>query len=163
MNERNVLVVLAVAIGLAGCFTSKAPLIGDGMAAAPYARITYVEEGSDETHILVREGKGYVERANDTARMLFAPVGENLYVVQVTGNADADDVKQLYGFVAVDLAAGIARSYKTVAKPGDAGPGLTECDKDLICIDDLDAYVALATKAYQEGAEPDAVYNITVE
>jgi hypothetical protein len=159
---RNVLFVLTASIGLAACFTSDEPLITDEMAVAPYARITYVQEGTDEQQVLIRDGNGNAVEGEPGSAMRFAPVADNLYVAQATSD-DAGKEILLYGLIAVDLDAGVARSYKAAAKPGDAGPGLRECDKDLICIDDLDAYIRLARKAYDDGAEPTAVYNITVE
>lgn len=160
MKLHNAFVILTMTLGLAACFTSETPLINDGMAVAPYGTITYAQEGSDKKQVLTREGNTYLVQGEAGSTIRFAPVGDDLYVAQATADDNGKSVL-LYALVAVDPDAGVARSYKAGGKPGDAGPGLHECGNDLICIDDLDAYIALAKKAYEDGATPDAIYTFT--
>jgi hypothetical protein len=86
MKMRNVLFVLTASIGLAACFTSDEPLITDEMAVAPYARITYVQEGTDEQQVLIRDGNGNAVEGEPGSAMRFAPVADNLYVAQATSD-----------------------------------------------------------------------------
>ena len=160
-------IVLLAALGLAGCFTSDEPLITDETATAPYAKITFAEEGSpkDKT-TFVREGKAYVAKTDSgTVTMHFKALGDDLYLAQSAGEQDSK-ILRLYALIKLDPKKHLAMTYKSMAGEGDAGPGLPNCrrdDMDAICIEDVDAYVALAKAAIAAGAKPDTTYNVTFE
>ena len=68
--------------------------------------------------------------------------------------------------VKLDAAKHLAMTYKTVAHDSDIGPGLPACQadkKDTICIEDVNAYVALAKAAIAAGGKPDTTYDVTLE
>ena len=160
--------VLVAAFGLAGCFTSDQPLFTDDQAAAPYARITFAEQGSPEDKTtMTREGKAYVARLDDgTVTLRFLALGDDLYLTESTGGEEGEDAVRLYAVVRLDPAQNIAMSYKALADDGDAGQGLPSCtreDMDMVCIEDVDAYVALAKAAIATGAEPDSTYIVSFE
>ena len=53
-----------------------------------------------------------------------------------------------------------------MAKDDDVRPGLPKCqreDMDAICIEDVDAYVALAKAAIAAGAEAESTYSVSFE
>jgi hypothetical protein len=157
-----VLVVLA-AMGLASCFTSDQPLLNDDNSVAPYARITFRDRGSNDASLLTRQGKAYVAEDSDNAvTMRFMPLDRpDLYVVEVSG-ADNGEQRRLFAVVKVDFAAGTAATYKAIAEDSDVATGLRQCEDQMICIDDLKAYIASAEAAIDAGHEPDATYDITV-
>jgi hypothetical protein len=160
----KVLAVLALAAGLSGCFTSDKPLIAADKAAFPFETIVFHEKASDQPSKLVHEGSYYVshEKGGDhIIELRLMPAGDNLYVVEMNGGDETPPL-YLHALLKVDPAAKTATSYKAVA-PGkdDFGAGLRRCDKDQICIDSLDAYVAYAKAAITAGEKPDAVYELT--
>ncbi len=161
------IISLLAALGLAGCFTSDKPLISDDQAAAPYAKITFAEQGSPEDKTtLTREGKAYVTHTDDgSMAMRFLPLGDDLYLAESTGEQKGA-ILRLYAVLKLDAANGTAVTYKAMAGDGDSGTGLTSCnrqDMDMVCIEDVNAYVALAKAAIATGAKPDATYSVTFE
>lgn len=156
--------IALVAAGLAGCFTADQPLLTDDNSVAPYEKITFHDKGSNDASALVREGNAYVAMSeNEKLVMRFMPLDRpDWYVAQVTGDEDGNP-RHLFAILKVDRAGGIAETYKAVAGDDDAGPGLRACEDYMICIDDLDAYIARAEAAIDAGAEPDATYEFTVE
>jgi hypothetical protein len=157
----RILAVLALAAGLSGCFTSDKPLIPPDKAAFPAETIVFHENGSDQPSKLVHERDYYVSHEKDgdhVIQLRLMPAGDNLYVLEMNGGDETPPL-YLHAFLKVDPTAKTATSYKSVA-PGkdDFGAGLHRCDKDQVCIDSLDAYVAYAKAAVAAGQKPDAVY-----
>ena len=167
MKTRTLFIILLAALGLAGCFTSTKPLFTDDQAVAPYAKITFVKHGStDDKVALTRHGKAYVTKTKDgTMTMRFMPLGDALYLAESTAEMKGKSMR-LYGVVKLDTAKKLATTYKTYARDGDIVPGLTACEKgktDTVCIEDIDAYVALAKAAIAAGGKPDMTYDVTLE
>jgi len=160
----SLVVIVVAAIGLVGCFTSDQPLLTDDNSVAPYAKITFRDEGSSDASLLTRQGNAYVAQGSDNGiTMRFMPLDRpDLYVAEVSGD-DNGEQRRLYAVVKVDFAKGTAETYKAIAGDNDAGPGLRACEDHMICIDDLKAYIASAEAAIDAGAEPDGSYDITVE
>ena len=97
--------------------------------------------------------------------MRFMPLGDDLYLAESTAEQEGKTMR-LYGVVKLDAAKHLAMTYKTMARDGDIGPGLPACkaDKtDMVCIEDVDAYVALAKAAIAAGGKPDTTYDVTLE
>ncbi len=160
-------ILLLTAFGLAGCFTSDTPLFTDDQAAAPYATITFAEQNAPEDKTtLTRQGKAYIAHLDDgTMTMRFLPLGDDLYLAESSGEQDGN-VMRLYAVLKLDTAQNVALAYKTMARDGDIGPGLSKCtrdDIDAICIEDIGAYAALAKAAIAAGAEADTTYSVTFE
>ncbi len=159
--------VVLAALGLAGCFTSEKPLFTDDQAVAPYAKITFAEAGSpDDKTTVTREGKAYVAKLDDgTMTLRFMPVGDDLYLTETSGDQDGG-ILRLYAVVRLDPAQNMAMAYKVMAQDSDIGKGLAKCqrqDLDAMCIEDVDAYVALAKAAIAAGDKPDSTYNVAFE
>ena len=159
--------IVLAAFGLAGCFTSDTPLFTDDQATAPYATITFAEANSPEDKTtLSREGKAYVAHLDDgTVTMRFLPLGDDLYLAESSGD-QGGKVMRLYAVVKLDKAQNLALAYKAMAKDDDVGPGLPNCkrdDIDGICIEDVNAYVALAKAAIAKGTEADTTYSVSFE
>jgi hypothetical protein len=164
---RFLFITLLAAFGLAGCFTSDKPLFTDDQAAAPYAKITFAEEGSPEDKTtMTREGKAYVADLDDgTMTLRFMPLGDNLYLTESTGEEDGK-LLRLYAVVQLDPAQNVAMAHKVMAADSDIGQGLPNChrqDMDMVCIENVDAYVALAKATIAAGTKPDTTYNVTLE
>jgi hypothetical protein len=157
------LVGLVLTFGLAGCFTSERSLISDSEAAAPYERITFQTEDDSEIITGLREGSAYVLQEQETDMALrFLDTGDDIYVVEVTG-VDGGNIVRLFGALKIDFDAGTATAYKVMGEEQDVGPGLRQCNDNSVCIEDLDAYVALARAEIASGADPAGVYIITVK
>ena len=168
MKASLLILSLLATLGLAGCFTSDKSLITDDKAEAPFAKITFAEHGSpgDKT-TLTRDGKAYVAKVDDgsTMTMHFMPLGDDLYLAESSGEQQGK-VLRLYALIKLDRTKNMAMTYKSTADKSDAGPGLPSCrrqDMDMVCIEDVDAYVALAKAAIASGAEPDTTYDVTFE
>jgi hypothetical protein len=156
---------LLAAVMLSGCYTADRPLITDDDSVAPYAKVSFVEQGGgDAPEVMTRDGNAYIDHQKDGDRTLrFLPVKDNWYVAEMSG-VDPDDksVQRLYGLVHVDVAKKIAEAYETGGDGTDVGPGLRACEAG-ICIDDLAAYIAHAEAKVTAGAKPDTVFDISVE
>lgn len=162
-NPATGIVCLLLTLGLTGCFTSEQSLITDKAAVAPYEQISFQAEDDSQVTTGLREGNAYILQGQDTDIALrFMDIGKGAYIVEVTG-VEGTNIVRLFGALQIDFDAGTASAYKVFGSAGDLGPGLRSCSDDTICIDDLDAYVALARAEIESGAEPDAVYAITVE
>ncbi len=160
----RVLSTVVLCLGLAGCFTSKEPLIGPEDAVFPYQTIVFGDAGNpDDRQTWTRKGDAYSFRPDDSedreASVRLKDIGKDLYVVQMEF-LDEDKLQRLFALLSVDLAARHAKSYAAIM-PDDFQdlPGLAKCE-DVVCIDDLDAYVAYARAAMQSGRPPDAEYRI---
>ena len=164
MKLTKLFAITAFAVLLAGCFTAEQPLLTDANSVAPYEKISFREKDSSDGDTLTRQGNAYLTVGEDvTLTMRFMPLDRpDWYVVEVTGEQDGE-VSRLYALVKVDLAANTAETYKAVAGDNDAGPGLRRCEDNMVCIDDLAAYIAHALAAIDAGAKPDAAYEITLE
>jgi len=150
---------------IAGCYSSKLPLIPAGKAVFPYQKIVYQEPGATNATTFVHEGNAYVSQTEqgDHVQMLFMPLKDNLYVVQVGGNVDGNGkVVYLYGLLKLDLPNKMAASYVAVADKSDIGPGLPACtDADsTICLTDLKPYLDHALALMAAGAEPMTTYKL---
>jgi len=151
--------------GLAGCFTAEQSWLNDDNSVAPYQTITFQESDSTDVNVLNRVGNAYALTGGDvtlTLRFMPLPTRPDWYVAEVSGE-EAGEVTRLYAVLNVDPQAGTAATYLAVAGDEDVGQGLRECEDIMVCIDDLDAYVARALAVIDSGGEPDEVYAITVE
>jgi hypothetical protein len=75
--------LLALVLGLAGCFKSEAPLIDKASAKFPFQTISLTIDG--ETEVLTRDGDVYRRTENDKpseATLLIHEIAENLFIVQ---------------------------------------------------------------------------------
>jgi hypothetical protein len=165
MKSIRLVVVFAALLSLAGCFTAEKQLIGDDKAVTPYEKIAFRNQGSsDELTVMTREGKVYVAHKTDgDLTMRFLPLPKpDWYVVEMSGADETANIQRLYAFVRVDAAAKLAYTYKSVADKDETGDGMHAC-KDVLCIDDLDKYIAHVQAAIDAGADSDATYDITLE
>lgn len=157
------LAILAVSVGLSGCFISDKPLISPADATFPYQTIVYADPDGGEPQTLTRSDAGYLlksDNSDEVATLLFKDVGDGLYVAQLSFVED-DEPRVLYSVLKVDLAAKKGLSYLAIA-PDDwvDAPGLTKCRDNTVCIASLDDYVAHARAAIAKGLKPDADYNL---
>jgi hypothetical protein len=164
MNIRLLLLTIGLALGLAGCFTSEKPLFSDAEAVAPYAKITFSEVSAKEATVLTRTGKSYVSKQkDDTITSRLKPVETGIFFVEMSGMDKNGKVERLYALLKLDPATGTATSWKAMAQKEDIGPGLRDCKDGTICIDDINAYVALAKAAIDAGGKPDTTYKVKLE
>jgi hypothetical protein len=164
---RWVLPVLA-AIGLAGCFTSKTPLITDADAVAPYEKISFATATQpDDWKVLVRDGKTYTAKTDngEPFELRLRPFGDDLYLAQASSETKGQRYT-LYAFVQLAPDRKTAVAYRAIAEvEKDTGPGLAPCkldDTTVICVENVDAYLKLA-KAAVEAGRKDMAYNIKLE
>jgi hypothetical protein len=162
----RILTVVLVCLGLGGCFTAKEPLIGPDDAVFPFERIVFeeVSRPDDDRQSLIRKGDAYSFRPDASnereALVRLKQVGDNLYVFQMEF-VENGKTERLYALLRADAAAGLVQSFAAIRPDGfEAQPGLSVCSDDLICIDDLDAYIAYAKGRIDAGAPPDAEYRI---
>ena len=95
--------------------------------------------------------------------MRFMPLGDDLFLAESSGEQQGQAIR-LYAVIRLDRTKNVAMTYKSTADKSDAGPGLPSCrrqDMDMVCIEDVDAYVALAKAAMASGAKPDTTYDVT--
>jgi hypothetical protein len=156
-----------LSLGLAGCYTADAPLLTEANSVAPFAKISFREQGAKDLSVLTREGSAYTIPSEDGTGKLtlrfMATNRPNWYVAQASAPPSGTPLDLLYAVVRVDLAKREAYSYRALATdPKETGPGLRLCN-DLICIDDVNAYVASALAFADRGGAPDATYEIMVE
>jgi len=166
MQLFRVVLILPLALLLAGCFTSDKPLIAPGEADFPFKSFTYHEVGEDSPETFVRSGDIYVPSPdpNEGGRveLTFKKLPSGHYLAQLTGDRnDKNEVMYLYAVIALDEGTKTAHAYKLMRRDEDVGPGLRDCPDQRICIDDLAAYVALGEAAIAAGGKPDATYQIT--
>ena len=163
MNPLRHLAVAAVCLALAGCFTSKQDLVGND-AVADHAVITFIGEEDDAKPVtFTREGNHYVTRGDGQEVSLhLKPIGDDYHVAQLSGPGDDGSPQFLYGFMRLDVPAGVAQLWLMVGSDADVRPGLSECE-DVICIDDLAAYVAYGQEKIAADEEPDTTFKVTVE
>lgn len=161
----RVLSVVLICLGLGGCFTAKEAMIGPADAVFPFERIVFGEVSRpDDRESLTRKDDAYSFRPDDSdereAQVRLKQVGDNLYVFQIEF-PENERTERLYALLRADVAAGIVQSFAAIRPDGfDAQPGLSICEQDMVCIDDLDAYVAYAKGRIDAGAPPDAEYRI---
>lgn len=161
----RVLSVVLVCLGLAACFTAKEPLIGPDDAVFPFERIVFAEVSRpDDRQSLTRKGDAYSFRPDQSdereAFVRLKQAGDNLYVFQMEF-PENERTERLYALLRADVAAGLVQSFAAIRPDAfEAQPGLSICGNDLVCIDDLDAYVAYAKGRIDAGGPPDAEYRI---
>ncbi len=151
-------------IGLAGCFTSDKPLVTDETSATPYKKITFYNE-EDKPLVYVLDGKRYKATGEDgqATYLNLKAVDADTFVAQLTNDeTDTTDPHILYGFMQIDAAANQARLWKMIGTKDDVRPGLRACN-DVICIDDLDAYIAYAKASMAAGDTPDSEMKVDLE
>ena len=156
------LIAILAAITLAGCYTSEKPLISDDESVAPYAKMTFQGQGaSDSPAEFTRDGKHYTTKDNDGTllRLNLKPDGD--YYIAQLGGKSGDKDQYLYGYLKLDAGAGTALAYRTFGTKDDARDGLRACN-DVICIDNLDAYLAYA-RAAAAANKPDTTFKFTAE
>lgn len=162
---RNAVLTVLVCLGLVACFTSTAPLIGPEDAVFPFERVVFGEVSRpDDRQTWTRKGDAYSFRPDESeereAFMRLKPAGDNLYVVQMEFTEDEKPMR-LYALLRADLAAGRVQSFAAVRPDAfEPLPGLSVCSDDLVCVEDLDAYVAYAKGRMDAGIPPDAEYRI---
>ena len=161
---RGILFVLVAPLVLAGCFTSPEPLIGAGEAVFPYEKIVFRSaDREDDRQTWTRKGDSYSFKPDDgngrEAFVRLLPAGDDLYVVQMSF-PEEDQTRHLFALVRVDLGAMQADSYSAIIPDRfEDVPGLSKCG-DVICIGNLDAYVAYARAGIDAGNPPDVTYRI---
>ena len=164
---RWILAIFA-AVSLSGCFTAKTPLVTDENAVAPYARISFATtKNPDDWKTLPREGKAYVGQDKDGKRfeLRLRPFDDNFYLAQASASINGQDYS-LYAFVKVAEDKKTAVAYRAIADVKvDAGSGLAVCKQgntDVICIEDVGAYLQLA-KAAEKAGRKDMEYLLKLE
>lgn len=164
---RWILTILA-AIGLSGCFTSTTPLVTDANAVAPYEKISFATvKQPEDWKTLVRKGKAYTTVTDDGEpfELRLRPFGDDLYLAQASSETKGQ-AYTLYAFVKLDPDKKTAIAYKAIAEvEKDAGDGLASCKLDkmtVICVEDVNAYLALAQAAMKAG-RADMVYLVKLE
>jgi hypothetical protein len=160
-------VVGLVSAGLAGCFTSETPLLTEANSIAPYAKIGFRGQRTQEVSTLTRMGTAYTIPSDDgsgTLTLRFIGTDRpNWYVAQMSAPPSGTGLDLLYAVLRVDLQKREAYAFKAVAPdPRETGPGLHLCN-DLVCIEDVKAYAAAAMAYADKGGSPDVIYEITVE
>lgn len=161
----RVLSVVLICLGLGGCFTAKEALIGPADAVFPFERIVFGEVSRpDDRQSLARKGDAYSFRPDDSnereAFVRLKEVGADLYLYQMEFT-ESGKTTWLYALLRVDVAAGLVRSFAAIRPDAfEAQAGLSICEQDMVCIDDLDAYVAYAKGRIDAGVPPDAEYRI---
>jgi hypothetical protein len=161
----RVLAIVLICLGLGACFTAKEPLIRPDEAVFPFERIVFGEvTRPDDRQSLTRKGDAYSFRpdASDEREALvrLKQVGDNLYVFQMEF-PENERTERLYAMLRADVAASRVQSFAAIRPDGfEAQSGLSICSDDLVCIDDLDAYVTYAKGRIDAGAPPDAEYRI---
>jgi hypothetical protein len=160
---RFVLAALALS-GLAGCFTSDKPLVTNEDSATPYQKITFYNE-NDEAMVYALDGKRYMatDDKGEVSYLNLKQVDADTYVAQLTSaKGDSSGPQILYGFMQIDANAKKARLWKMVGTKADVRPGLRECN-DVVCIDDLNAYIDYAKASKAAGDTPDSEMKIDLE
>ena len=155
----RILAVLALAGGLAGCFTSEKSLVGD-KAVFPFETIVWKEDKGTEEVTMKRQGDHYLFRpkeADSDGYLRFMPAGD-LYVAELEFTEEGE-VNHLYAILKVDLTAKTVEAYASMAPNNFSEDGFTACEGGM-CIDNLDAYVAYGKRLIDDGRPPDSVYRI---
>jgi hypothetical protein len=163
MKPLRILIAVVALVGLSACYTSKTDLVGDD-AVTPFEAISFTGRGGDsKPAAFTREGNGYVTDSDgQKLTLLLKPIEGDYYVAQLGGQNPDGSTEYLYGYLRIDAAAKVADAWRIVGTKADARPGLSECD-DVICIDDLEAYIAYAKEAIVAGAAPESTFDIVIE
>lgn len=151
------------ALVVSACYTSNAPLVSDGDAVAPYASLTFDSEGDSAPVAFARNGSTYVATSDEGDVLLhLRPIEADYYVAQLTGPDPEDTPRYLYGYMRLDAGAGTADVWMSMGTAADIRAGLSACD-NIVCIDDLDAYITYAKEKVAAGAAPDNTLKVTTE
>jgi hypothetical protein len=163
MRATTLLATVTTAFALSGCFTAERPLLTDDNSVAPYQTVSFRSPGSEDAVVLSRKGKAYVaEKEGERATIRVAPIDRpNWFVLEFSDEKPDSKSGPYLALLKVDFAHGRAEAYKIFADKQDIGPGLRDCGNQNVCVDDLDAYVALAKRVVDAGAKPEGVYAIT--
>ncbi len=148
-------------LALAACFMSETPIIPEDGGDFPFTRFAFTQTGESETVTLVRSDRGYAE-ADDPEkpdRFWLRQLRPGIYLMQLRFG-EATEIGYAYATLRIDVAARTMETFKATASPTDADPvaGLRRCQGDTICIDNADAYIALALAAIDRGEPPEATY-----
>jgi hypothetical protein len=167
MRAWQVLTAVALGSAVAGCYTSDAPLLTDANSVAPYAKISFREESAKDLAVLTREGLAYTLPAEDGSGKLtlrfMATDRPDWYVAQVAAPPSGTGLDLMYAAIRIDPAKRQAQSFKAIAAdPKESAGGFHLCG-DLVCVDDVRAYIASAFAFADRGGAPDAVYEIAFE
>jgi hypothetical protein len=160
---RGIMFALLAPLALAGCFTSETPLIGPDDAVFPFETIVFRSmDRPDDRQTWTHEGDIYrfaPDGGDEALSVRLKPVEDDLFVVQMEGPTDKPPAV-LYALLKVDRDAMTAESHSAIM-PDDfePSPGLSQ-RKDMVWIDDLDAYVAYARSRMEAGVPADVVYKI---
>jgi hypothetical protein len=153
---------------LASCYSSDAPLLTDANSVTPYAKISFRDVGTlgAENGTMIRDGKSYTMTDKDGSQLtvrFMATDRPDWFVAQMSGPPKGFGLDLLYAVVKVDVAKHQAQSFRAfAADPKVATPGHHIC-KDMICIDDIRAYLTQALAYADKGGTPDVIYEISVE
>ncbi|MEJ0013109.1 MAG: hypothetical protein WDM94_10895 [Bauldia sp.] len=163
---RFAVAALACAL-LAGCYTSDKLLVTDADSVADYSKITFTGSEDDaKPAAFTRADKHYVtESDGNTVELRLKRIDGDYYVAQLSNPKVPEGesgAQILYGYLHLDAGKGEAQTWRTYGTKDDVQAGMRMC-KDVICIDDLAAYVAYAQKAVADGDKPDSTFKVAVE
>jgi hypothetical protein len=114
--------------------------------------------------VLTRADKAYIAKQKDgTLTVRLKTVDPDVYLVEMSAPDKNGKIQRLYALLKLDRATNTATTYKSVGDKKDVGPGLRQCPESTICIDDVNAYLALAKAAMTSGAKPDTTYKVKLE
>ncbi|HVY20171.1 MAG TPA: hypothetical protein VHA70_08845 [Bauldia sp.] len=164
MKPIRMLIAALAFAGLAGCYSSDKPLVGDADSVAEYSKVTFLGKEADaKPAAFTREGKHYMTDSEGQKVLLHLKrVDGDYYVAQLTGPDDAGGPSMLYGYLHFDVPNKKAEAWRTFGTKDDVQAGMHMC-KDAVCIDDLDAYIAYGKKAVDDNLPPDTIFTLTVE
>lgn len=163
----RLIAIVALAVGLAGCFMSSAELISADEADYPFQTMTYTPDGEDDNVTLERAGDRYLAAgADDKVSVRFKALGNDKFVVQITDIKETGPL-HLYGFIKLAPDKASFELIKSIAEPadlkaaaaGEAGFATCPGDDDSVCITTLKGFVGYAMKA---GAGSAKRFNILV-
>lgn len=164
MKPIRFLVAALAFAGLAGCYTSERPLIGEADAVADYAKITFQGKDDDsKPAVFTREGAHYTSSSEgQTTALYLKRIDGDYYVAQLAGPGNDGSTQVLYGYLHLDVPNKQAEAWRTFGTKDDIQTGFHMC-KDAVCIDDLNVYVAYAQKAVADNQKPDTLFALAVE
>ena len=163
MKPLRFILAALTAFVVSACYTSNAPLVGDGDAAAPYASLTFENSNGSDPAVFRRNGNAYVATSEEGDVLLhLKPVEGDYYVAQLTGPDPEETPRYLYGYMRLDAGAGTADVWMSMGNAAELRPGLSACN-DIVCIDDLDAYITYAKETVAAGTAPDNTLKVIVE
>jgi len=146
-------VIIALLLGLSGCFKSSRELISAVEADFPFTAITYIQNGGDKKITLNRVDDRYLNaKEGEQDYLRFKAIDENTYIVQVT-IVDSKAPTYLFGLVRVSVDRKSFEVIKGIAQAIDLAAtrkgqlGLKPCGDGDVCIATLKDYIAYAREA----------------